>query len=132
MQLANREADRFKQEYIGTEHLLLGLADEASGIAANVLECLGLEHREIRRAVEAIGPVLVGVTWTGSRPHTPKVARAVKYANEEAAKAGHDCVGTGYLLLGLLREHQSVAAQLLMNAGLDLDDVRAGVLDTFW
>ena len=126
MQLANQEAQRFNHEYIGTEHILLGLVKEGSGVAANVLKNLDIDLRKIRLEVEAIiksGPGSETATM-GKLPQTPRAKKAVEYAIEEAKRLNTSEVGTGDLLLGLMREDEGVAAQVLMNLGLKLQDVR--------
>ncbi len=129
MQLANQEAQRFNHEYIGTEHILLGLVKEGSGVAANVLKNLDVDLRKIRLEVEKIvqsGPDMVTM---GKLPQTPRAKKVIEYAVEEARNLGHNYVGTEHLLLGLLREQEGVAAQVLMNLGLKLEDVREEVLN---
>ena len=129
MQLANQEAQRFNHEYIGTEHVLLGLVKEGSGVAANVLKNLDVDLRKIRLEVEKIvqsGPDMVTM---GKLPQTPRAKKVIEYALEEAKNLNHNYVGTEHLLLGLLREQEGVAAQVLMNLGLKLEDVREEVLN---
>ncbi|MFH5804187.1 ATP-dependent Clp protease ATP-binding subunit [Alienimonas sp. DA493] len=129
MQLANQEAQRFNHEYIGTEHILLGLVKEGSGVAANVLKNLDVDLRGIRLEVEKIvqsGPDMVTM---GKLPQTPRAKKVIEYAMEEARNLNHNYVGTEHLLLGLLREQEGVAAQVLMNLGLKLEDVREEVLN---
>ena len=129
MQLANQEAQRFNHEYIGTEHVLLGLVKEGSGVAANVLKNLDVDLRKIRLEVEKIvqsGPDMVTM---GKLPQTPRAKKVIEYAMEEARNLNHNYVGTEHLLLGLLREQEGVAAQVLMNLGLKLEDVRDEVLN---
>jgi len=129
MQLANQEAQRFNHEYIGTEHVLLGLVKEGSGVAANVLKNLDVDLRRIRNEVEKIvqsGPDMVTM---GKLPQTPRAKKVIEYAMEEARNLNHNYVGTEHLLLGLLRESEGVAAQVLMNLGLKLEDVREEVLN---
>src|SRR5579871_5861852 len=129
MQLANQEAQRFNHEYIGTEHVLLGLIKEGSGVAANVLKNLDVDLRKIRLEVEKIvqsGPDMVTM---GKLPQTPRAKKVIEYAMEEARNLNHNYVGTEHLLLGLLREQEGVAAQVLMNLGLKLEDVREEVLN---
>src|SRR3954471_8599378 len=124
MQLANQEAQRFNHEYIGTEHILLGLVKEGSGAAASVLKNLDIDLRKIRLEVEKIvqsGPQMVS---TGKLPQTPRARKALEYAIEEARNLNHNYVGTEHLLLGLLREDEGMAAQVLMNLGLGLDSTR--------
>jgi ATP-dependent Clp protease ATP-binding subunit ClpC len=131
MQLANQEAQRFNHEYIGTEHILLGLVKEGSGVAANVLKNLDIDLRKIRLEVEKIvqhGPGGEQVVM-GRLPHTPRAKKVIDYSVEEARNLSHNYVGTEHLLLGLLREQEGVAAQVLMNLGLKLEDVREEVLN---
>ncbi len=131
MQLANQEAQRFNHEYIGTEHVLLGLVKEGSGVAANVLKNLDIDLRKIRLEVEKIvqhGPGGEQVVM-GRLPHTPRAKKVIEYSIEEARNLNHNYVGTEHLLLGLLREQEGVAAQVLMNLGLKLEDVREEVLN---
>src|SRR3954466_14246297 len=128
MQLANQEAQRFNHEYVGTEHVLLGLVKEGSGVAANVLKNLDVDLRKIRIEVEKIvqsGPDMVTL---GKLPQTPRAKKVIEYSIEEARNINHNYVGTEHLLLGLLREQEGVAAQVLMNLGLKLDDVRQETL----
>ena len=129
MQLANQEAQRFNHEYVGTEHVLLGLIKEGSGVAANVLRNLDVDLRKIRNEVEKIvqaGPEMVTM---GKLPQTPRAKKVIEYAIEEARNLNHNYVGTEHLLLGLLREQEGVAAQVLMNLNLKLEEVREEVLN---
>src|SRR6202142_1733841 len=129
MQLANQEAQRFNHEYVGTEHMLLGLIKEGSGVAANVLKNLEVDLRKIRNEIEKIvqaGPEMVTM---GKLPQTPRAKKVIEYAIEEARNLNHNYVGTEHLLLGLLREQEGVAAQVLMNLGLKLEEVREEVLN---
>lgn len=129
MALANQEAQRFNHEYIGTEHILLGLVKEGSGVGANVLKNLDVDLRKVRLEVEKLvraGPEMVTM---GKLPQTPRAKKVIEYAIEEARNLNHNYVGTEHILLGLLREHDGVAAQVLMNLGLKLEDVREEVLN---
>jgi ATP-dependent Clp protease ATP-binding subunit ClpC len=129
MALANQEAQRFNHEYIGTEHILLGLVKEGSGVGANVLKNLDIDLRKVRLEVEKLvksGPEMVTM---GKLPQTPRAKKVIEYAIEEARNLNHNYVGTEHLLLGLLREHDGVAAQVLMNLGLKLEEVREEVLN---
>jgi ATP-dependent Clp protease ATP-binding subunit ClpC len=129
MALANQEAQRFNHEYIGTEHVLLGLVKEGSGVGANVLKNLDVDLRKVRLEVEKLvkpGPEMVTM---GKLPQTPRARKVIEYAIEEARNLNHNYVGTEHLLLGLLREHDGVAAQVLMNLGLKLEQVREEVLN---
>src|ERR1700745_4273979 len=129
MALANQEAQRFNHEYIGTEHILLGLVKEGSGVGANVLKNLDVDLRKVRLEVEKLvksGPDMVTM---GKLPQTPRAKKVIEYAIEEARNLNHNYVGTEHLLLGLLREHDGVAAQVLMNLNLKLEEVREEVLN---
>lgn len=129
MALANQEAQRFNHEYIGTEHILLGLVKEGSGVGANVLKNLDVDLRKVRLEVEKLvksGPDMVTM---GKLPQTPRAKKVIEYAIEEARALNHNYVGTEHLLLGLLREQDGVAAQVLMNLGLKLEEVREEVLN---
>ncbi|MCP4594552.1 MAG: ATP-dependent Clp protease ATP-binding subunit [bacterium] len=129
MALANQEAQRFNHEYIGTEHVLLGLVKEGSGVGANVLKNLEVDLRKVRLEVEKLvksGPDMVTM---GKLPQTPRAKKVIEFAIEEARQLNHNYVGTEHLLLGLLREQDGVAAQVLMNLNLKLEDVREEVLN---
>src|SRR4051812_31363773 len=129
MQLANQEAQQCNHEYIGTEHILLGLVKEGPNVAAIVLNNLDIDLRKLRLEVEKM--VLPGPDRTiwGKLPQTPKAKKVIEYSIEEARNLHHNYVGTEHLLLGLLREEEGVAAQVLMNLGLKLEDVREDVLN---
>src|SRR5215813_4656181 len=129
MQLANQEAQRFNHEYIGTEHILLGLVKEGSGVAANVLKNLDIDLRKIRLEVEKIVQAGPDMVTMGKLPQTPRAKKVIEYSIDEARTLNHNYVGTEHLLLGLLREQEGVAAQVLMNLGLKLEDVREEVLN---
>jgi ATP-dependent Clp protease ATP-binding subunit ClpC len=127
MQLASQQAQRFNHEYIGTEHILLGLIEEGSGVAANVLKNLDIEPRKLRREIEKIiqsGPDMVSM---GKLPQTPRAKKVIEYAIEEARELRNNYVGTEHLLLGLVREDEGVAAQVLINLGASLPEIRAQV-----
>ncbi|MEO1009018.1 MAG: ATP-dependent Clp protease ATP-binding subunit [Planctomycetota bacterium] len=129
MGLANQEAQRLNHEYIGTEHILLGLVKEGSGVGANVLKNLDVDLRKVRLEVEKLvkaGPEMVTM---GKLPQTPRAKKVIEYAIEEARSLNHNYVGTEHLLLGLLREQDGVAAQVLRNLGLKLEEVREEVLN---
>jgi ATP-dependent Clp protease ATP-binding subunit ClpA len=128
LRLANDESRRLNHHYIGTEHILLGIVSEGSSFAANVLMNLGIDLGRVRTAVERI--VLVGPDATGSTPlpQSPRAKKVIEFAIEEARNLNHDYVGTEHLLLGLLREQEGVAAQVLMDLGVRLAEVREEVL----
>jgi len=129
MQLANQEAQRFNHEYIGTEHILLGLIKEGSGVAANVLKNLDVDLRKIRIEVEKLVQTGPDMVTMGKLPQTPRAKKVIEYSMEEARNLNHNYVGTEHILLGLLREQEGVAAQVLMNLGLKLEEVREEVLN---
>ena len=131
MQLANQEAQRFNHEYIGTEHILLGLVKEGTGVAANVLKNLDIDLRKIRLATEKFvqtGPDLVTM---GKMPQTPAAKNVMKYAIEEAIRLQHNYVGTEHILLGLIHDDpiSGVGREVLKSFGLNHDEVRAEVLE---
>jgi len=129
MALANQEAQRFNHEYIGTEHILLGLVKEGSGVGATVLKNLDVDIKKLRLEVEKLvksGPDMVTM---GKLPQTPRAKKVIEYAIEEARSLNHNYVGTEHILLGLLRESEGIAAQVLMNLGLKLEEVRQEVLN---
>ena len=128
MALANQEAQRFNHEYIGTEHILLGLVKEGSGVGANVLKNLGVDLHKVRMEVEKLVKAGPDMVTMGKLPQTPRAKKVIEYSIEEARALNHNYVGTEHLLLGLLREHDGVAAQVLMNLNLKLEDVREEVL----
>ncbi|MCC6464455.1 MAG: ATP-dependent Clp protease ATP-binding subunit [Planctomycetes bacterium] len=128
--LARQEAQKFNHEYIGTEHILLGLILEGSGVAATVLRNMDVDLRKIRLEIEKLvkqGPQVM--TAHSKLPFTPRAKRVIDLAKEEAASLNHEHVGTEHLLLGLLRENDGIAAQVLMNLGVRLDEVREEVLE---
>ncbi|MHC4390332.1 MAG: ATP-dependent Clp protease ATP-binding subunit [Planctomycetota bacterium] len=129
MGLARQEAQRFNHEYIGTEHILLGLIQEGSGVAANVLKNLDIDLDKIRREVEKIVQTGPSMVTMGQLPFTPRAKKVLELAVEEASNLGHNYIGTEHLLLGLIRENEGVAAQVLLNLDLKLDDVREEVLE---
>ncbi len=125
--LAQEEARLLNHSYIGTEHILLGLLHEGEGIAAKTLESLGIELEQVReRIVETIGPA--GTAPAGSPPFTPRAKKVLELSLREALQLGHNHIGTEHLLLGLVREGEGVAAQVLVNLGADLSTVRQQVI----
>src|SRR4030081_362155 len=127
MQVANQEAQGGSHEYIGTGHILLGLVKEGSGVAANVLKNLDIDLRKIRLEVEKIVQAGPDMVTMGKLPQTPRAKKVIEYSIEEARNLNHNYVGTEHLLLGLVRD-DGVAAQILMNLGVTLKDVRTAVL----
>ncbi len=128
MYLAREEAGRLQHDYIGTEHLLLGIVREGEGIAATVLNNLSLDLDQIRQAVENMVSGSGGTLTIGEIPFTPRAKRVLELAVEEARLLGHNYVGTEHLLLGLIREGEGVAARVLIDLGADKKKVREETL----
>ena len=126
--LAQDEAIRFNHNYIGTEHLLLGLVREGEGVAARSMDSLGVDLSQIRRSVESIigrGPSAMSPSEIILAPQTKQV---INYAIEEARKLGHSHVGTEHLLLGIVRQSESTAAKILASLGVELEKIRHQVI----
>jgi ATP-dependent Clp protease ATP-binding subunit ClpC len=125
--LAQEEARLLNHNFIGTEHILLGLIHEGEGVAAKALESLGISLEAVREKVEeTIGPA--GTATTGSPPFTPRAKKVLELSLREALQLGHNYIGTEHMLLGLVREGEGVAAQVLVNLGADLSRVRQQVI----
>jgi ATP-dependent Clp protease ATP-binding subunit ClpC len=125
--LAQEEARLLNHNYIGTEHLLLGLINEGEGLAAKALDSLGVTLEQVRSQVEE----MIGVgtaTPQGHIPFTPRAKKVLELSLREALQLGHNYIGTEHILLGLLREGEGVAAQVLMKLNLDMQKVRQTVL----
>ena len=127
--LAKEEARRFNHDYIGTEHILLGLIREGEGVAASVLEKMGLSLENIRLEIEKLVQPGPATQIIGDIPFTPRAKKALELAAEEARSLGHNYIGTEHILLGLIREGEGIASQVLLNLGLDLNRVRNEVLE---
>ena len=126
--LARKEADRFNHNYVGTEHLLLGLLKLGQGVAINVLGKMGLDLETVRMEVEkqvGSGPE---TKMVGNIPYTPRVKKVLALAGKEAKALGHSYVGTEHILLGLLREGDGVAAKVLKNLDVDIERTRNEIL----
>jgi ATP-dependent Clp protease ATP-binding subunit ClpC len=125
--LAQEEARLLNHNFIGTEHILLGLIHEGEGVAAKALESLGISLEGVREKVEeTIGPA--GSSTTGSPPFTPRAKKVLELSLREALQLGHNYIGTEHMLLGLVREGEGVAAQVLISLGADLSRVRQQVI----
>ena len=125
--LAQEEAQRFNHNYIGTEHLLLGLVREGDGVAARVLSNMGVQLPKVRSAVEFIigrGDTMV----MGEIGLTPRAKKVIELAVDEARRLNHHYIGTEHLLLGLVREGEGIAAGVLESLGVNLEKVRAQVM----
>ncbi|HET9109716.1 MAG TPA: Clp protease N-terminal domain-containing protein [Ktedonobacterales bacterium] len=128
MSLAQEEAQRFNHNYIGTEHILLGLVREGDGVAAKVLMSLGVELEKVRNAVETIigrGDRVV----LGDIGLTPRAKKVIELAIDEARRLNHHYIGTEHLLLGLIREGEGIAAGVLESLGVNLERVRLATID---
>src|SRR5687767_1036372 len=127
--MSREEAARLHHEYVGTEHMLLGIIREGEGVAAAVLQSLTIDLEELQEKIE--DTVKRGKSHQGTGPDLPYTSRAKKvleFAMSEARELNHSYVGTEHLLLGLLREEKGIAAQVLNDAGLSLADARTEVL----
>ena len=128
IKLAKKEAQRLNHNYLGTEHVLLGLLKLGQGIAVNVLRNLNLDYEIVRTEVEKLVGFGPEIQVYGDPALTGKVKKAFEYANEEAASLGHNYVGTEHLLLAILKQTDGVAAQVLENLNINLKDIRKEVL----
>jgi ATP-dependent Clp protease ATP-binding subunit ClpC len=128
LDLAHREAQRFHHDYIGTEHILLGLVELRSGVATAVLEDLDVDLKKIRKEVEKRVSTGTPMVTMGQLPFTPRAKRVLELSLEEASNLGHTDIGTEHLLLGLIREGEGIAAQVLRNVEVKVEDVRTRVL----
>jgi ATP-dependent Clp protease ATP-binding subunit ClpC len=126
--LARKEADRFNHNYIGTEHVLLGLIKLGQGVAVSVLERMGLELETVRREVEKEVGTGPDQKTAANIPYTPRVKKVLALANKEAQQLSHSYVGTEHILLGLLREGEGMAARVLERLNVDLQTTRNEVL----
>ncbi len=125
--LAQEECRVLNHNYVGTEHILLGLVHEGQGVGARALETLGISPEAVRQQVEEI----VGQgerAPTGHIPFTPRAKKVLEFSLRESQQLGHDYIGTEHLLLGLIREGEGVAAQVLVRLGADLNRVRLQVI----
>jgi ATP-dependent Clp protease ATP-binding subunit ClpC len=126
--LARKEADRFNHNFIGTEHLLLGLIKLGQGVAVNVLQKLGLDLETVRMAVEKAVGTGPDQKMIGNIPYTPRVKKVLALAAKEAKNLNHTYVGTEHILLGLLREGDGVAARVLKDLDVDIEQTRQEIL----
>jgi ATP-dependent Clp protease ATP-binding subunit ClpC len=126
--LAQEEARHLQHNYIGTEHILLGLIHEGEGVAARTLESLGISHEAVRQQVEEV----IGrgqYASSGHIPFTPRAKKVLELGLREAIQLGHNYIGTEHILLGLIREDDGVAAQVLVRLGADLNRTRQQVIE---
>lgn len=130
LQLARKEADRFNHGYVGTEHVLLGLIALGHGVAVNALQSVGIELDSVRMEVEKAVGTGPETKTIGSIPFTPRAKKVLALSASEARNLGHSYVGTEHILLGLLREGEGIAARVLENLGVDLDEIRYEIMKT--
>jgi len=126
--LARKEADRFNHNFVGTEHLLLGLIKLGQGVAVNVLQKMGLDLETVRLEVEKQVGTGPDQKQVGNIPYTPRVKKVLNLASKEAKQLQHTYVGTEHILLGLLREGDGVAARVLKNLDIDIENARQEIL----
>ena len=126
--LARKEADRFNHNFLGTEHLLLGLIKLGQGVAVNVLQGMGIDLDTVRIAVEKEVGTGPDQKMIGNIPYTPRVKKVLALASKEAKNLNHTYVGTEHILLGLLREGDGVAAKVLKNLDVDIEEARQRTL----
>ena len=122
--LAREEAERYQHEYLGTEHILLGILKDGGGIAVTVMQKLGADVKQVRLEIERHLPKSVNTTIVGDIPFTPRAKKVLEYAVEEARLMGHNYIGTEHLLLGLIKEKEGVASKVLNNLGVHLIETR--------
>ncbi|MDO8734453.1 MAG: Clp protease N-terminal domain-containing protein, partial [Elusimicrobiota bacterium] len=127
IRLAQEEAKRLNHDSITPEHILLGLLDLDDGVAATIISNLSVHTARIKIEIEKALPVGDNLLQYGELPLTPKARKVLEYAIEEAQKMAHSYVGTEHILLGLIKEGESVAAAVLQNLGLSLDTIRLEV-----
>jgi hypothetical protein len=126
--LARKEADRFHHNYVGTEHILLGLIKLGQGVAVSVLQKMGLDLETVRNAVEKQVGTGQETKTQSSIPYTPRVKKVLALAGKEAKTLNHSYVGTEHILLGLLREGEGVAARVLKSLDIDIERTRNEIL----
>src|SRR5256884_3899422 len=126
--LARKEADRFNHNFVGTEHLLLGLIKLGQGVAVNVLQKLGLDLETVRMEVEKQVGTGPDQKMIGNIPYKPRGEKVLALASKEAKALNHTYVGTEHILLGLLREGDGVAARVLKNLDVDIEQTRQEIL----
>ena len=128
LQLARKEADRFNHGYVGTEHILLGICALGQGVAVNVLQKIGISLESLRMEVEKAVGVGPETKTVGNVPFTPRVKKVLALSGSEARALNHSYVGTEHILLGLLREGEGVAARVLKNLDVDLEQARIEIM----
>ncbi|MCF7870969.1 MAG: ATP-dependent Clp protease ATP-binding subunit [Candidatus Omnitrophica bacterium] len=125
--LAKEEARRFNHDYIGTEHILLGLIREGEGVACAVLQNIGMDIGRLRAEIEKLMSPGAAASVLGDIPFTPRAKKALELATEEARSLGHNYIGTEHILLGLLREEEGIASQVLFSLGVDIRKAKSEI-----
>jgi len=128
LHLARKEAEQFNHNYVGTEHILLGLVVLGSGVAVSALQSLGVDLQSLRLEVEKAVGVGADTKMVGNIPFTPRAKKVLALATSEARSLNHSYVGTEHILLGLLREGEGIAARVLENMGVDLEEAREEIM----
>lgn len=128
LHLARKEAEQFNHNYVGTEHVLLGLVSLGSGVAVSALQSMGIDLQGLRLEVEKAVGAGGGTKMSGNIPFTPRAKKVLALATSEARSLSHSYVGTEHILLGLLREGEGIAARVLENMGVDLDEAREEIM----
>ena len=127
--LAREEAERYHHEYLGTEHILLGILQDGGGIAIAVLQKVGIDVKQLKMEVERNLPKSLTNLVEGDIPFTPKAKKVLEYAVEEARLMGHNYIGTEHLLLGIIQEKDGLACKILANLGVKLQQTREQTLN---
>ncbi|MFC2062189.1 Clp protease N-terminal domain-containing protein, partial [Elusimicrobiota bacterium] len=127
--LAQQEAKKFNHDYVGTEHLLLGLLSLNEGVAAEALKVMGVNKESLKQHIVSVVGEGDNILMSGERPMTPRAKRVLSLSVKEANELGHNFVGTEHILLGLIREKEGIAYQVLQSAGLSREKIRDTVLD---
>ena len=121
MSLARQQAQRLNSEFIGSEHVLLGILEEGGGVAAKVLKKFSIDSKTVKAEIEKlITPSNEPTKTLGQLPFSPRAKRVIELAGEASSRLGIDVIGTGQLLIGLIRENEGIAAQVMKNIGLDM------------
>ena len=128
LHLARKEAEQFNHNYVGTEHILMGLVALGSGVAVSALQSMGVDLQGLRLEVEKAVGVGSDTKMSGNIPFTPRAKKVLALATSEARSLSHSYVGTEHILLGLLREGEGIAARVLENMGVDLDEAREEIM----
>lgn len=127
--IAQEEAKRLNHDYVGTEHILLGLSALEGTVSNKILSGLGVTFRKVRQEIEKMVGIGDTIMLLGEIPFTPRAKKVLELSVEESQMLGSDHIGTEHILLGLIREEEGMAGKILANLGLNLDSVRDTVLN---